>query len=138
MQQNACIYEMSFVIIVLSNDVILLIKINIQLTNDTKTMTNDTICTLSSLWMNRLPSRFPKLKCVDALAEHLGVANRNAYERIIGDKLLAKDVSFLFANFGIGFDNRTGFFFDEAQFDIIQQREEMENAALFGLSKATR
>lgn len=101
-------------------------------------MTNVSICTLSSLWGEKLPAKFPKLRCVEALAEHLGVTNRNAYERIIGDKLLAKDVSFLFANFGIGFDNRTGFFFDEAQFDIIQQREEMENAALFGLSKSTR
>lgn len=89
---------------------------------------------LNELWANFLPVSFPKGKCIQALAERLNVDKRNASKRFSDNTLLAKDVGFLFRNFGIGHDHEKGFFFDQRQFDLIQAREDMQDAEVFGLS----
>jgi methenyltetrahydromethanopterin cyclohydrolase len=97
--------------------------------------TKQTETQLSELWNDLLPLKFPKTKCIEALARHLNINKRNVYARILDNKLLARDVSFLFHYFGIGYTPDRGFYFDQKQYEAIQQREEMENAMMFGLSK---
>lgn len=136
MQHFVCIYRVIHVIIVMSNDDIFMIKNNMTLLNGKNMQKNQSETQLSEVWNNLLPTKFPKTKCIEALASHLGIEKRNAYARILENKLLAKDVNFLFHNFGIAFTNDRGFFFDDNQYNIIQEREGMEEAKLLGLSKS--
>jgi len=96
------------------------------------------LCTLWDVWSNELPAKFKKNEVVEALTVRWGITRENVYRQIRKGNLknFVHDVSFLHTHFGIGYKMDTGFFFDDAQYTIIQQRTELEGARLFGLSKS--
>jgi hypothetical protein len=92
---------------------------------------------MSRLFYEELKVSFPKGRFVKALAERWSLTDSNVYIRIKNDRMndLVSDIQFIYENFAIGFDMKRGFFFDEQKWKLIEQRDEMENASLFGMSK---
>ncbi|HEV7381504.1 MAG TPA: hypothetical protein VGN64_17020 [Dyadobacter sp.] len=93
--------------------------------------------TLGRLIKQELKVSFPRKKMCDELAERWGIAYSNVLHRLYADKLpnFVSDIKWLYEKYGIGFDMKKGFFYDEEKARIIELNEEMEDAALFGMSK---
>jgi hypothetical protein len=93
--------------------------------------------TLSRLWREELRVSFPKGKLISALESRWNLTNSNVHLRLKKGQLVnfVSDIQFLHQNFAIGFDMKRGFFFDEKQWELIEQRDMMENAGMFGMGK---
>jgi hypothetical protein len=97
----------------------------------------ETAGTLGRLVKEELKVSFPRKEMCEALAERWGIHYTNVLNRLYTDKLpnFVSDIRFLYDNYAIGFEMKKGFFFDEEKARIIETNREMQDAALFGMSR---
>ena len=119
-------------------------KCNMELVNGYKKGTKGTKevekeTTFWKMWSNDLPGSFPKRQLMDDFESRWKMAYPNVLARLKKEQFvsLKKDLMFMFENYGIAFDYKgQGFFLDKRQYDLIQDREDMEAAAMYGMTKA--
>jgi len=93
--------------------------------------------TFWNVWTQDLPASLSKKEAIEQIKNHWGLSYGPTYRRLRGGMFpnFVKDISFMYQNFGIGFNMDRGFFFDHQQFELINEKEELENARIFNLSK---
>lgn len=107
--------------------------------NGFKNMQKET--TFWKMWSMDLPGSFPKARFRSDFELRWDISWSNIIARLKEEKFmyLKSDLMFMFENYGIAFDYKDkGFFLDQKQFDLIQDREDMEAAAIYGMTKVLR
>lgn len=94
--------------------------------------------TFWKMWSEHLPGSFPKAQFRSDFELRWNISWSNIIARLKEERFmnLKSDLMFMFENYGIAFDYKDkGFFLDQKQYDLIQDRDIMENAKMFGLTK---
>lgn len=93
--------------------------------------------TFWKMWSEDLPAGFPKRRLIDALEWRWQLSGTNVRNRLKKEELMfmRSDIRFMYVEYGIAFNLEKGFFLDQKQYEALRDREDMEAAAIYGMTK---